>query len=40
MNKLTLGDPETKSADLVAENLCALKTLFPETFTEQTAETL
>ena len=34
MNKLTMGDPETKSADLVAENLGALKTLFPETFTE------
>ncbi len=34
MNKLTMGDPETKSADLVAENLGALKALFPETFTE------
>ncbi len=34
MERLTQHDPESKSADLVAENLEALKTLFPEAFTE------
>ena len=34
MKMLTAQDPETKSADLVAENLDKLKALFPEAFTE------
>jgi len=34
MKILTAQDPETKSADLVAENLDQLKALFPEAFTE------
>ncbi len=32
MKKLDLNDPETKSADVVAENLGALKSLFPDAF--------
>ena len=34
MRLLTTTDPETKSADLLAENLDKLKALFPEAFTE------
>ena len=34
MKKLTDQDPETKSPDLVAENIERLKALFPEAFTE------
>jgi adenine-specific DNA-methyltransferase len=34
MKKLTDQDPETKSTDLVAENIEQLKALFPEAFTE------
>jgi len=34
MEKITLNDPETKSADIVGENLERLKDLFPEAFTE------
>ena len=34
MKKLTANDPETRSADVVAENLDHLKALFPEAFTE------
>ena len=34
MKKLTDSDPETKSPDLVAQNLAQLKTLFPEIITE------
>ena len=34
MKKLTDSDPETKSPDLVAQNLSALKALFPELVTE------
>ena len=34
MKKLTAADPETKSPDLVAENLAALQALFPELVTE------
>ena len=34
MQKLTANDPETKSPDLVAENLARLKALFPEVATE------
>ena len=34
MKKLTAEDPETKSPDLVAENIEQLKALFPEAFTE------
>src|SRR4051794_27289779 len=34
MNKLTATDPETKSADPVAENVERLKALFPEAWTE------
>ncbi len=34
IKKLNLGDSETKSADLVAENIDALRSLFPEAFRE------
>jgi adenine-specific DNA-methyltransferase len=34
MKKLTANDPETKSIDLVAENIARLKALFPELVTE------
>lgn len=34
MKKLVAGDPETCSADVVAENVAELKALFPEAFTE------
>ena len=34
MQKLTATDPETKSPDLAAENLAALRALFPELVTE------
>ncbi len=34
MKKLTDSDPETKSPDLVAQNLAQLKALFPELITE------
>jgi len=34
MKKLTDQDPETKSPDIVAENIEQLKVLFPEAFTE------
>jgi len=34
MKKLTAQDPETKSADVLAENIARLKALFPEAFTE------
>lgn len=34
MQKIELNAPETKSADLVTENLEAIKGLFPEAFTE------
>ena len=34
MKKITINDPETRSADVVAENLEHLKMLFPEAFTE------
>ncbi|HEV7667172.1 MAG TPA: site-specific DNA-methyltransferase [Thermoanaerobaculia bacterium] len=34
MKKLAESDPETQSADLVAENVEQLKVLFPEAFTE------
>eukprot|EP00873_Tetraselmis_striata_P003577 jgi/Tetstr1/423841/TSEL_014467.t1 len=34
MEKLNLDDPDTKSADIVAENIEALSALFPEAFTE------
>ncbi len=34
MNQLTAADSETRSADLVAENVAQLKALFPEAFTE------
>ena len=34
MKKITLNDPETRSADVVSENIEQLKTLFPEAFTE------
>ena len=32
--KLTLNDPETQSADIVAGNVAALQALFPEAFSE------
>jgi adenine-specific DNA-methyltransferase len=35
MKKLTAEDPETKSADILAENIAQLKKLFPEVFTEE-----
>jgi adenine-specific DNA-methyltransferase len=34
MQKLTLNDPDTKSADIVAENIEELRVQFPEAFTE------
>src|SRR5688572_21456859 len=34
MTPLTAADPETKSVDVVAENLAGLRELFPEAFTE------
>ncbi len=34
MDKVVVGDPETRSSDVVAENLEHLKALFPEAFTE------
>ena len=34
MKKLTAQDPETASADIVAENIEQLKALFPETVVE------
>ena len=34
MQKIVDGDPETRSADILAENLERLKALFPEAFTE------
>lgn len=34
MQQFTADDPETKSADVVADNLDALKVLFPDAFTE------
>ena len=34
MEKLVAGDPETRSADIVADNLERLQALFPEAFTE------
>ena len=34
MKKIILNEPETRSADVVAENLEHLKVLFPEAFTE------
>ncbi len=34
MKKLTANDPETQSADVIAENIEYLKALFPEAFTE------
>jgi adenine-specific DNA-methyltransferase len=34
MKKIDLNEPETKSADIVAGNIDALKALFPEAFTE------
>lgn len=34
IEKLTAGHPDTQSADIVAENVRALRALFPEAFTE------
>ena len=34
MKKINLNDPETRSADVMAENLEHVKGLFPEAFTE------
>lgn len=34
IEKLTLNDPETQSADIVAGNVAALQALFPEAFSE------
>lgn len=34
MEKIAPSDPETRSADLTAENIAQLKALFPEAFTE------
>ena len=34
MKKITLNDPEIRSADIVAENLEHLKVLLPEALTE------
>ena len=35
MQKITVDDPESLSADIVAENLDQLKALFPEVFIEE-----
>lgn len=35
MDKIVAGDPETRSSDVVAENVEHLKALFPEAFTEE-----
>lgn len=34
MNKITAADPESRSEDIIAENIEQLKVLFPEAFTE------
>ena len=34
MDQITTNDPETRSADAIAENVDHLKVLFPEAFTE------
>ena len=34
MKKINVGDPETRSSDIVADNVERLKGLFPEAFTE------
>ena len=34
MDKMLAGDPETRSADILAENIDRLRTLFPDAFTE------
>ena len=34
MKKITIDDPESKSADQIAANVEQLKSLFPEAFTE------
>src|ERR1700689_3046558 len=34
ITKLELNDPEIKSADIIADNVAALRTLFPEAFAE------
>ena len=34
MKRITTNDPETHSADVVAQNLKHLKMLFPDAFTE------
>ena len=34
MDKIVAGDPETRSADIIADNLECLQGLFPEAFTE------
>ncbi len=38
MEKMVAGDPETRSTDIVADNLQRLKALFPEAFTEGKAD--
>jgi adenine-specific DNA-methyltransferase len=38
MERLNVNDSETKSADILAENIEKLKTLFPEVFTEEKIE--
>ena len=38
MKKIIANNPETRSADVVAENLEHLKTMFPEVFTEGTVD--
>ena len=35
MEKIVANDPETRSKDVVAENVERLKPLFPEAFTEE-----
>ena len=34
MQQITAADPETHSADLVADNVAQLEALFPDAFTE------
>jgi adenine-specific DNA-methyltransferase len=34
MRKLAVNDPETRSADIITDNIKCLKELFPDVFTE------
>ena len=38
MKKLTIDDPDTRSADIVSENIAQLRLLFTEAFTEDSVD--